>query len=225
MISTIKNIYEKYHWIHVKTKHELPYVNHPNLPKNTASENYLSIIHQIEHCKLYSKKHISYRNLPIKYIDYTSKEYNGLTKNPCDNATVICAHNQIDTIVREYIDLLKDISELFDLRFSIEIFSKPKHHCGSNDDWAMLKDILESSNINFTHTDQIGYFAGPSMQSSFINQNNEQYKCPIFQIDFVLASKENLKFHTSNNTHQRPIVIYFSICQSFESLAAFLNVK
>ena len=59
----------------------------------------------MEHIKLCSKKHLSYRNMPIKYIDYTSKEYDGLTKIPCDNATVICDHNQIDTIVREYIDL------------------------------------------------------------------------------------------------------------------------
>ena len=89
------------------------------------------------HCLLFSQTLRSYRDLPIRYADFSSNHRNevsgsltGLTrvrKFEQDDAHIFCRYDQVESEILNAINFLKYVYKVFGFEFSIKLSTRPRN--------------------------------------------------------------------------------------------------
>ena len=189
------------------------------------------------HIKVYQSDIRSYRDLPLRFYEYgvvhrheKSGVLHGLLRVrefTQDDAHIFCKQDQIKDEIITIVNFVSKIMKIFDFKYEMEISTKPEKYIGSDEVWEeatkALKEVLESSGINYSIDEGGGAFYGPKIDIKITDAIGRKWQCGTIQIDMNLPDRFNLEYIDENNTPQKPIMIHRAILGSFERFIAILT--
>src|ERR671937_132416 len=129
------------------------------------------------HMLLFGSKLRSYRELPLRYAEPAPLHRNELTGTlhgllrvrmiTQDDAHIFCTEDQIQDEIAAVVDYARFLYELFDLKASAELSTRPDNKLGTDEQWdrneAALEEALKLNEIPYTIAAGEGAFYGPKI--------------------------------------------------------------
>lgn len=191
------------------------------------------------HCLLYAAQEHSYRDLPIRYAEFSPLHRNeasgaltGLTRVRRfhqDDAHVFCRVDQIYDEIASMLVMLQDAYSLFGFpKFELALSTRPEQFLGELEDWQRAEDslrhALDASSLPWTLNEADGAFYGPKIDIRLIDAAGKKHQTATIQLDFQLPRRFDLRYMTSDGTSSaRPVMIHRAILGSMERFMAILT--
>lgn len=191
------------------------------------------------HCVMFSKHNHSFRDLPVRYSDFsplhrneTSGALSGLTrvrKFHQDDGHIFCQPEQIQDEIGACLKMIQasySVFKLDDFRFVLS--TRPDSYAGELDVWETaednLKKVLEDSGREWKINPGDGAFYGPKIDILVKDNNGKEHQTATIQLDFQLPKNFNLKYTTSSTADEQntPVLIHRAIFGSLERFMAIL---
>lgn len=199
------------------------------------------------HCLIYSSIERSYRDLPIRYIDFgtlhrneSSGSLSGLIRLRQfhqDDAHIFCRQSQIFSEISSILDMIKTTYSIFKFP-SYEYFlsTRPSKFIGALEDWDKAEDALRHA-LNATkqpwsYNDGNGAFYGPKIDLLVMDKMGKKHQMATIQLDFQLPLRFQLKYRSSFENQNKasekisvmktPVIIHRAIFGSIERMMALL---
>lgn len=165
------------------------------------------------HCLLYKSKRRSYRDLPLRYAEFSPLHRNevsgalsGLTRVRRfhqDDGHIFCRPSQIKEEVLKSLQFVRMVYKTLhfrtsDLRFFLS--TRPKSgFIGTEREWAMAEDqlraALESENqSSWTTKEGDGAFYGPKIDIALRDKSGKEHQTATIQLDFQLPKRFGLEY-------------------------------
>ncbi|OHE93516.1 threonyl-tRNA synthetase [Colletotrichum orchidophilum] len=162
------------------------------------------------HCLIFASKNRSYRDLPIRYADFSPLHRNeisgalsGLTRVRRfhqDDGHVFCRPIQIQDEVFKTLDFMKTVYGALGLeQFDFALSTRPAdHYIGTDAEWAraesQLRDALEQAGLKYTVKEGDGAFYGPKIDVMLHDSHGKSHQAGTIQLDFQLPQRFNLEY-------------------------------
>ena len=189
------------------------------------------------HMIMYASRLHSYRDLPIRYADFSRLHRNersgvthGLTRVRSltqDDAHIFCRYDQIEEEIGVFIDMLSDSYRMFgfdDLRIYLSL--RPEKRVGSDESWDRAEDALESAlkgrTVEFERQPGEGAFYGPKVDFYVNDAMRRGWQLGTLQLDFSLPERFDLEYITEQGAPARPAVIHRAMLGSLERFLGLL---
>ncbi|KAG4301378.1 hypothetical protein PCK1_002304 [Pneumocystis canis] len=244
---------ESGHWDNYKN--EIFEVTGRGIMGNNKSENYLQNetyglkpMNCPGHCLIYSLEERSYKDLPIRYIDFgalhrneASGSLNGLKRLRQfhqDDAHIFCRQSQVFDEISSILDMIRMIYSVF--RFpSYEYFlsTRPSKFVGLLEDWERaeeaLKQALNATKQSWSYNRGQGAFYGPKIDLFVADKAGKKHQMATVQLDFQLPLRFQLKYRSPSkdssydiskgvSVMKTPVIIHRAIFGSMERMMALL---
>lgn len=188
------------------------------------------------HCLLFKHLPKSYKDLPVRYADFSALHRNeckgaltGLTrvrKFTQDDAHIFCRKDQIAEEMQNCLQFLEDVYKVFGFEFTLNLSTRPKEYIGTIELWdyaeEQLKHILDTTNRDYKINPEDGAFYGPKIDIMIKDNIQRLHQCATIQLDFNLPERFALDYVDDANIQTRPIIIHRAIYGSFERFIALL---
>ena len=185
---------------------------------------------------VYQNEPHSYRDLPLRYAEpglvhrnEKSGELHGLMRVRSftqDDAHIYITPEQIEDEVTNIIDLYKDMYDLFNFEYTVELSTMPEDHMGTIEEWTLaensLKNALDNLKIDYILNEGDGAFYGPKIDFHLKDCIGRTWQCGTIQLDFQLPQRFNLFYIDSNNEKKSPIMIHRACFGSIERFIGIL---
>lgn len=164
------------------------------------------------HCLLFQSQKRNYRDLPIRYADFSplhrneiSGSLSGLTRLRRfhqDDGHIFCRPGQVEQEINATLDFVKMVYRLFDLgSYRLVLSTRPETgFIGNEDDWdraeAQLKAALENSKVEFEINKGDGAFYGPKIDIMLTDGNGKEHQTATIQLDFQLPQRFGLEYQS-----------------------------
>lgn len=183
------------------------------------------------HTLIYAHRLHSYRDLPMRIADFgrlhrfeKAGVLSGLTRVRSmsqDDAHIFCTLDQIGAEISALFEMVQEVFETFEFNDpTIALSTRPEKALGDVKLWdkaeAILKDVLEKSNFNFTVYEGDGAFYGPKIDFHVKDALQRDHQLATIQLDFVLPERFKLKYITEDGSEARPVMIHRAILGSLE---------
>lgn len=202
---------------------------------DSTDEYAMSAMNCPKHCVIYKHVNRSYKNLPLRFADCGNLHRNelsgtltGLTRvrQFCqDDAHIFCTREQIGSEIRETIEFMKYVYDIFGFKFEVALSTRPDEFMGSIDLWqeaeTILKNVLDNSGLIWSINLGDGAFYGPKIDIK-LTDSLKSYQCATIQLDFQLPLNFKLEYVDSKGELQTPVMIHRAIFGSFERFIAIL---
>jgi len=162
------------------------------------------------HCLLFASEKRSYRDLPIRYADFsplhrneTSGALSGLTRVRRfhqDDGHIFCRPSQIAEEIRNSLDFVGMVYETFGLGpYKLVLSTRPEdHYIGTLEEWEraeeQLKSALQGSGREWTINDGDGAFYGPKIDIILRDSDGKEHQTATIQLDFQLPQRFGLEY-------------------------------
>lgn len=162
------------------------------------------------HCLLFASEKRSYRDLPIRYADFSPLHRNeisgalsGLTRVRRfhqDDGHVFCRPSQIAEEIRDSLDFVGMVYETFGLGpYKLALSTRPDdHYIGTLEEWEraeeQLKSALEMSGREWTINEGDGAFYGPKIDIILKDSDGKEHQTATIQLDFQLPQRFELEY-------------------------------
>ncbi|MCJ1311042.1 hypothetical protein MMC25_004712 [Agyrium rufum] len=195
------------------------------------------------HCLLFDMKLKSYRDLPIRYADFSALHRNeltgtlsGLTRGRRfhqDDGHIFCTPEQVGDEIRStlaFVNIVYNTFKLGDLKFVLSTRPEEKY-LGNAEEWenaeTQLKEALKQTGSPWTMNPGDGAFYGPKIDIVLSDKSGKEHQTATIQLDFQMPKQLDLKYalpHSDNNgTYMaRPVLIHRAILGSLERFLALL---
>jgi threonyl-tRNA synthetase len=188
------------------------------------------------HCLLFKSETRSYRDLPIKWADYSplsrferSGTLNGLLRVRGfhqDDAHLYVRPDQIEEQIFECVRLVDTVARSFDLgQMEIEFSTRPEQYLGTLATWEHAEAELESALKRAGRVYRInpgdGAFYGPKLDFYAIDALGRRWQLSTVQLDYQLPEQFDLHYVDQEGKPRRPVMIHRAI---FGSLERFLGI-
>ena len=194
------------------------------------------------HCLLFASKRRSYRDLPIRYADFsplhrneTSGTLSGLTRVRRfhqDDGHIFCRSNQIQREVQDQLQFIEMVYAVFGLAIhEVVLSTKPEEgYIGKKDEWEraerQLKEALDNSKIEWTINPADGAFYGPKIDVIVRDSDEKQHQTATIQLDFQLPKRFGLTYASEvESIGEEPVLIHRAIFGSLERFMALLTER
>lgn len=196
------------------------------------------------HCLIYQSEVRSYRDLPLKYADFSPLHRNeksgaltGMTRVRRfhqDDAHIFTSLDRLNVDIQECINFVKTVYGKFDLTFSTVLSTRPekvfiifnKQFIGDIKDWEkaenILLDILKSNKIDYKINPGDGAFYGPKLDFIVKDSLNRQNQLATIQVDFQFPKRFDLTYKLPDGSFVHPIMLHRAILGSIERFLAIL---
>ncbi len=185
---------------------------------------------------LYSRKHHSYRDLPIRAAEVglvhrheLSGVLNGLFRVRAfhqDDAHIFMTPDQIQEEILEVLRLEDRIYSRFGLGFHLELSTRPEKSIGTDEQWAMatngLEEALKSYGREYVVNEGDGAFYGPKIDAHIEDALGRTWQCGTVQLDMSLPERFDLSYIGQDNDRHRPIMIHRTLFGSIERFFGIL---
>lgn len=164
------------------------------------------------HCLLFQSQKRSYRDLPIRYADFSPLHRNeisgslrGLTRLRRfhqDDGHIFCRPGQVKQEIEETLKFVKKVYRLFDLgSYRLVLSTRPETgFIGREGEWdqaeAQLKTALENSEVEFKINKGDGAFYGPKIDIILTDGNGKEHQTATIQLDFQLPRRFGLEYQS-----------------------------
>ncbi|SPQ18796.1 05a334d8-5dc4-4045-ada9-f6dd6b97ae10 [Thermothielavioides terrestris] len=161
------------------------------------------------HCLIFASQGRSYRDLPIRYADFSPLHRNeisgalsGLTRVRRfhqDDGHIFCRPSQIREEISKTLDFVRLTYGILGLGpYRLVLSTRPEQYIGSIDDWAQaeeaLKRALTESGNDYTINEGDGAFYGPKIDIILKDSDGKEHQTATIQLDFQLPKRFGLKY-------------------------------
>ena len=194
------------------------------------------------HCLIFASQERSYRDLPIRYAEFSPLHRNeasgaltGLTRVRRfhqDDAHVFCRPDQVAAEINSMLAMLTSAYDTFGFAsFELVLSTRPHDsYIGTLDEWdraeAGLKAALESSGRPWELNEGDGAFYGPKIDIRLVDGQGRRHQTATIQLDFQLPRRFELSYADpeAKDTNERsvPVMIHRAILGSVERFMAIL---
>eukprot|EP01080_Neovahlkampfia_damariscottae_P000388 gene388-6802_t len=188
------------------------------------------------HCLLFNSKLRSYKELPLKYADFSPLHRNentgsltGLTRVRRfhqDDSHIFCSFDQIEKEIEDCILFLQYIYNLVGFQLNFFISTRPDKFIGTIEKWdqaeSSLKDALSKMNCTFEIKEGDGSFYGPKIDVEIEDLLERTHQCATIQLDFQLPQRFNLKYQSKEGNLETPVIIHRALLGSLERFIALM---
>jgi threonyl-tRNA synthetase len=187
------------------------------------------------HCVLFASEVRSYRDLPLKWADYSplsryerSGTLHGLMRARGfhqDDAHLFVRPSQIGEQVAEVMALVDKVYHLFDMTVEVQFSTRPDDYLGDLATWdhaeAQLKAALDASGKPYGIQPGEGAFYGPKLDFFAIDALGRKWQTATVQLDFQMPQQFDLVYTEQDGSRQRPVMIHRAV---FGSLERFIGI-
>ncbi|KAL8760839.1 MAG: hypothetical protein Q9184_002998 [Pyrenodesmia sp. 2 TL-2023] len=190
------------------------------------------------HCLLFKSQKRSYKDLPIRYADFSPLHRNeisgvlsGLTRLRRfhqDDGHIFCRHSQLQHEILRTLDFVRLAYETLSLGdYRLRLGTRPHHFIGTVDDWdtaeGQLKLALEESARPYHINRGDGAFYGPKIDIVVTDADGKDHQTATIQLDFQLPKRFELELDApGTNQKETPVLIHRAILGSLERFMALL---
>jgi threonyl-tRNA synthetase len=188
------------------------------------------------HCALFASQTRSYRDLPIKWADYSplsrferSGTLHGLLRVRGfhqDDAHLFIRPEQIEEQILELLELVDRVYRTFDMTVDIQFATRPEHYLGDRETWDEAERQLEAALRNSGRPFQLnpgdGAFYGPKLDFQITDALGRRWQTATVQLDFQLPHQFDLHYTDQDGTRRRPVMIHRAILGSLERFIGIL---
>jgi threonyl-tRNA synthetase len=189
------------------------------------------------HCYLFATRKHSYRDLPIRYADFSrlhrferSGTLAGLMRVRSmvqDDAHIYCTPDQLDSELEAFIALTREVYGVFGFdRVEVTLQTRPEKFLGRIELWdaaeAALRRVLEQAGYPVTVLPGEGAFYGPKIGFDFRDVLERSWTLATVQIDCAMPERFGLKYVTPEGTEATPVMLHRAVLGSLERFIAIL---
>ncbi|KAI9095769.1 hypothetical protein DFS34DRAFT_162246 [Phlyctochytrium arcticum] len=190
------------------------------------------------HCLLFANSAKSYRELPIRYAEFSPLHRNessgaltGLTrvrKFHQDDAHVFCTPNQINSEITSILEFIDKVYRRFKFQsYELTLSTRPQtQYIGSVQQWDdaenQLRSALDATGRPWTIKPGDGAFYGPKIDIMIQDALGRSHQTATVQLDFQLPTRFGLKYQTEDGDFATPVIIHRAILGSVERMMAVL---
>jgi threonyl-tRNA synthetase len=189
------------------------------------------------HCYLFASRKHSYRDLPIRYADFSrlhrfeqSGVLSGLTRVRSfaqDDAHIYCTPDQLDTELERFVAMTKEVYSAFGFdRIEVTLQTRPEKFLGRIELWdaaeAALRRSLEQSGFSVEILPGEGAFYGPKIGFDFRDVLERSWTLATVQIDCAMPERFELKYVTPEGHEATPVMLHRAVLGSIERFIAIL---
>ncbi|KAL6876772.1 class II aaRS and biotin synthetase [Trichoderma novae-zelandiae] len=163
------------------------------------------------HCLIFASKLHSYRDLPVRYADFSPLHRNeisgalsGLTRVRRfhqDDGHIFCRPSQVEEEIKKTLDFVKTVYGVLRLGVSyrLALSTRPKdHYIGTEEEWARAEDslqrALDASGMEWTINEGDGAFYGPKIDIVLKDSEGKEHQTATIQLDFQLPKRFELEY-------------------------------
>lgn len=189
------------------------------------------------HCYLFAAKRYSYRELPIRFADFSrlhrfepSGVLSGLTRVRSfaqDDAHVYCTPEQLDGELEQFVAMTREVYKVFGFeRIEVTLQTRPENFLGRIELWdaaeAALRRCLEHAGFAVKVLPGEGAFYGPKIGFDFRDVLERSWTLATVQIDCAMPERFGLKYITAEGTEATPVMLHRAVLGSIERFIAIL---
>jgi threonyl-tRNA synthetase len=186
---------------------------------------------------IYRTRPRSYRELPLRYCDYSvlmRKELTGALSGMFrvrqlvqDDAHVFCREDQIGDELRLALSLVERQYEPFGFRPRYHLATRPEKRLGSDEFWDMaeakLRDALEASERQYSLDPGGAAFYAPKIDVFIDDALGREWQLATIQLDYQLPQRFDLEYRAADGGFERPVMIHYAIYGSFERFTGIIT--
>ena len=173
------------------------------------------------HCLLFKSQRWSYKDLPVRYADFSplhrnelSGSLSGLTRLRRfhqDDGHIFCTPSQIKEEILRTLEFIQMVYEQFDLgEYRLRLGTRPEQFVGTVEDWEgaeeQLKMALKDTGRSYDINPQDGAFYGPKIDIIIKDSDGRDHQTATIQLDFQLPKRFGLEYSISGSK-ENPIAI------------------
>ncbi|TVY94144.1 putative threonine--tRNA ligase, mitochondrial [Lachnellula willkommii] len=163
------------------------------------------------HCLIFASKQRSYRDLPIRFADFSPLHRNeisgalsGLTRVRRfhqDDGHIFCRPSQIREEISKTLEFVKLTYGVLGLGpYRLALSTRPKDSfIGTVEEWdnaeAALRESLDASEQPWTLNEGDGAFYGPKIDIILKDSDGKEHQTATIQLDFQLPKRFELEYH------------------------------
>ena len=186
---------------------------------------------------IYKTRAHSYRELPIRFADYSvlfRKELTGALSGMFrvrqlvqDDSHVFCRDEQVIDEINLALDLVRRQFAPFGITPSFKLATRPEKRLGSDEFWDMaegkLKTALELSGTPYAMDPGGAAFYAPKIDIFFEDALGREWQNATVQLDYQLPQRFDLEYRAADGGFERPAIIHYAIYGSFERFMAVIT--
>ena len=190
----------------------------------------------LSHMLIYSSTIRSYRDLPKRYFELglvhrheRSGVLHGLLRVrefTQDDAHIICTPEQLDSEIKGVLEFVKDVMDIFQFDYELEVSTRPEKSIGSDEDWdratkALIK-AMDDIHLQYQINEGDGAFYGPKIDVKLKDALDRKWQCATIQCDFTLPERFDLFYIAKDGQKHRPVMIHRVILGALERFIGVL---
>lgn len=163
------------------------------------------------HCLIFASKLHSYRDLPVRYADFSPLHRNeisgalsGLTRVRRfhqDDGHIFCRPCQVENEIKKTLEFVKVVYTVLRLgtSFRLALSTRPTDHfIGTEEEWeraeSSLKRALDKSGMDWSVNEGDGAFYGPKIDIILKDSDGKEHQTATVQLDFQLPKRFELEY-------------------------------
>jgi threonyl-tRNA synthetase len=190
-----------------------------------------------EEILIYKTSGHSYRELPIRFNDYSvlfRKERSGalagmfrVRQLTQDDSHVFCRDDQVVDEVNLALSLVRKQYAPFGFEPSFKLATRPEKRLGSDEFWDMaegkLRSALEGAGLAYSVDPEGATFYAPKIDIFFTDALGREWQSATIQLDYQLPQRFDLEYRTAEGGFERPAIVHYAIYGSFERFTGVIT--
>jgi threonyl-tRNA synthetase len=190
-----------------------------------------------EEILIYKTRAHSYRELPIRFADYSvlfRKERTGVLAGMFrvrqltqDDSHVFCREDQLDDELRLALSLVRKQYGPFGFEPRARLATRPEKRLGSDEFWERaehrLRERLDEDGMAYELDPGGGAFYGPKIDIFIEDALGREWQMATIQADYQLPQRFDLEYRAADGGFERPVIVHYAIYGSFERFLGILT--
>jgi len=190
-----------------------------------------------EEILIYRTRGRSYRDLPMRFADYSTlfrKERTGVLAGMFrvrqltqDDSHVFCRDDQVDDELRLALSLVRKQYAPFGFEPKAKLATRPEKRIGSDEFWeraeARLRDRLDEDGMDYSLDEGGGAFYGPKIDIFIEDALGREWQMATIQADYQLPQRFDLEYRAADGGFERPVIVHYAIYGSFERFIGIIT--
>jgi threonyl-tRNA synthetase len=190
-----------------------------------------------EEILIYKTRAHSYRELPIRFADYSvlfRKERTGVLAGMFrvrqltqDDSHVFCREDQLDDELRLALSLVRKQYGPFGFEPRAKLATRPEKRLGSDEFWERaenrLRERLDEDGMAYELDPGGGAFYGPKVDIFIEDALGREWQMATIQADYQLPQRFDLEYRAADGGFERPVIVHYAIYGSFERFLGILT--
>ncbi|MBI5620435.1 threonine--tRNA ligase [Candidatus Gottesmanbacteria bacterium] len=207
----------------------------------SEEEYFLKPMNCPQHSVLYGSRPRSYRDLPIRYCDFSvlyrderPGEINGVLRSRAftqDDGHCFCREDQIgeefSSVLGVVDEALKTYGFSYKVRLSLRDPKTPEKYLGSDDVWVRaeqkLREIVTEKNVSYFEAIGEAAIYGPKLDFIAVDSLGREWQLSTIQLDMIMPSRFGLTYVDQEGKEQTPYMIHRAIIGSERFIAILIE--